>query len=532
MSRAERRATWSVFWLLLAVYTLTFTGLPDVPDAEVEFQTTSALARRGSFALGGTSEAQGIAERRFNVVAVGEGAEARVYSWYGVGQALAALPLYAVGRVLALSAPGVEAAHAATQRYGVARSEYFAHLAVGWRNPLLGAATAALVAFVALRLGVSRRSAWLAGMSYGLCTFAWPQARSTLNDVQATFCLFAAFAFGVHARGRPRALGASALAGLAAGWALLTRVALGLAVAALACAVVLALLRERRRADLAAFVIGLGLCLALFVATNLARFGSPLESGYGAVLASGTFFSYAPQLGLAGLLAAPGKGLVWMAPGLTLALLARRVDRVWLVTTVAVALAVALPVACTQTWHGAYTYGPRYVLPLLPFAWVGVAFALERAVSRAAQLAVAGLFALGTVVAVAAVVVDPMTHQDLAAQGARVAWPDLPGVDERERDDARFVALQWDWRFAAPWAHWRIAAHRLRTGDELFPLDELFCLPSRERITPGEERSRGWNHLAWVDLAGRLGGPPWPGPLLALAFALLGARAVRSAFRS
>ena len=34
-----------VLFLLLGIYTLTFVGLPDNADAEVEFQTTSALGR-------------------------------------------------------------------------------------------------------------------------------------------------------------------------------------------------------------------------------------------------------------------------------------------------------------------------------------------------------------------------------------------------------------------------------------------------------------------------------------------------------
>ena len=73
------------------------------------------------------------------------------------------------------------------------RSEYFAHLVVGWRNSFLTALTALLLVLTSRRLGVQRLYAWIAGLSYGIATFAWPQARSTLSDVQGTFFLFLGF---------------------------------------------------------------------------------------------------------------------------------------------------------------------------------------------------------------------------------------------------------------------------------------------------------------------------------------------------
>ena len=48
----------SVLFLVLAVYVVTAGGLPDNPDGELEFQTTSAFARTGELAIGGTPEAE------------------------------------------------------------------------------------------------------------------------------------------------------------------------------------------------------------------------------------------------------------------------------------------------------------------------------------------------------------------------------------------------------------------------------------------------------------------------------------------
>ena len=190
------------------------------------------------------------------------------------------------------------------------------------------------------------------------------------------------------------------------------------------------------------------------------------------------------------------------------------------------ALASLLPVALTQTWPGAYTYGPRYLLPFLPFAWLAFGFAVEGGGRRLRTVAVA-LSVVGLLVQLPAALVDHMTHQDLAVQAARVEWPEPGGADDREQDEARFLNLQWDWGFAAPWAHWRILRHRVAGLGEEFPVSEIFMMDSDLVVSPGGERERGFSHLAWVDLSRRLGGAGWPAGLLCLL--LVGAGIVMAA---
>ena len=67
ITHGDRLVAGAVCLVLLAIYTATFVGLPDNPDAEVEFQTTSALVRNHSFALGGTPEADAIVSAVFDV---------------------------------------------------------------------------------------------------------------------------------------------------------------------------------------------------------------------------------------------------------------------------------------------------------------------------------------------------------------------------------------------------------------------------------------------------------------------------------
>ena len=530
---ADRTGALAIFALLLALYTLTFCGLPDNPDAEVEFQTARSLFHTHSMALGNTPEAAAIIAANFDI-APGVGPRAgRWYAWFGIGQALTALPFYAVGELFEALFPDVEARHAQTQAYGAARSEYWQHLWVGWRNSLFGAASAAWLVFVARRLGASRRSALLAALLYGTTTFAWPQARSTLSDVQATLCLLVAFERWLAYRGNPcERTSVLACAGAALAATVLTRVALAPAALCVAIAVASSLIARRARPRAwCAFLAPLTLGAALFALTNQLRFGSVFETGYGTALAEGTFFSYPPHLGLAGLLLSPGKGLLWMAPLLLLAPLAwsaarAPAARAWVMLSAAVALAVALPVAFTQTWHGAWTFGPRYLLPLLPFLWPAVALALDRIRAQRSWSLCAGALALaGLATTLPGVLVDHMTHQDLAVQAARIEWPEPGGRDAREEDAARFLLIQWNWSFAAPWAHWRIANQRLRGGDDVYSARTLFGVDSTALLRPEHERELGWRHFAWVDMQQRVKGPAWIGPSAVTLLLLLAALA-------
>ncbi len=533
---ADRAGAFAIFALLVALYTLTFSGLPDNPDAEVEFQTVHSLAQHGSLALSDTPEARAIVAARFDVRPGGPGREQRWYAWFGVGQALVALPFYAAGACLERGFPEVETRHASFVAYGAQRSEYWRHLAVGWRNPLLAAATAALLFFAARRLGAARGSASLAAVLFGTATFAWPQARSTLSDVQGTFFLCLAFERWLRCRrespGRMSALG---IGGAALALAVLTRVALAPAACVIAVAYAASLLQQRAKLrECSAFLVPLIAGGGLFLLANERRFGSVFETGYGTALAGGTFFSSSPLPALAGLLISPGKGLVWMAPLLLLVpvgwrLSRARGERVWPWLAAAAAAAVIAPVVFTQSWHGAWTYGPRYVLPIVPLLWPAVALAFDCARKRRGVfIAALALALLGLATSLPGVLVDHMTHQDLALQGARIEWPDPGGLDERERDDERFLRIQWDWSFAAPWAHWRIAKSRALGAQDEYSPRELFGVESDALIHPQHARELGWNHLAWVDMKARLDGPFWIGPLFAALWLAMGAWAWRT----
>ena len=525
--------------ILLALFTATMVAQPDILDAEVEFQTTSSLARRGTLALGGTPEADAIIERGYNVHRGGPGREDETFSWYGIGQALVGLPFYLAGDALGRIFPEFERANAETTHMGIGRSEYFAHLFVGWRNPLFAALTAFLLVKTCRRIGSRRSHAWLAGLSYGICTFAWPQARSTLSGVQATFFLFLAFHLtlkieSAFERRRPSGWMLAAV-GLALGMAFLTRMLVAPVIVVLYGALVFVLIDGYQRrgtgfrfSDLVWSATPALACFALYLWTNHERFGDPLESGYGDAVQWSDYFNYPLHHGLFRILFAPGQGFLWMAPGVLL--LPFWMRRLWRrgkfrtpLIQILVSLAVLIPVSMTAGWHGAWGYGPRYALPMLPFLWIGLAPALDalEELRFGRVLASVPLF-FGMLVALGGVLVDHTTHTDLAIQAARLEWPDAPGLTEADQEESRFVSIRLDWRFAAPWAHWRILRHRLAGLGEEFPVRQIFLMDHEAVLRPEHEREKGYQHLTWVDFHRRLGGPTWPATLFCVGILFCG----------
>ena len=51
---------------------------------------------------------------------------------------------------------------------------------------------------------------------------------------------------------------------------------------------------------------------------------------------------------------------------------------------------------------------------------------------------------------------------------------------------------------------------------------QIFHIDDDRVLSLSHTRDEGFRHLAWVDLAERLGGPRWPGVLLVLALAIAG----------
>jgi len=554
---ADRLLARSVLLLALALYTATFAGLPEEPTGELAFQSARSMAR-GGLALTETPEL----DRLVSLAEGGDGTlplragcaprAAALYSCQGLAQGAVGVPFYWLGAGLGVAFHELQSRHAAAGTHAAA-SEYFEHLLFGWRNPLLGALTAALVVLAARRLGAERPHAWFAGVTYAGATFAWSQARGALPEVQIAFLLMLALHLILRLRERfERLKGVRRRTvwglGIVLGVAALTHPGALPAVIVLGITARIVLLRGERHlarsrwapvtsaarrgsgaglGGLTAIAGPLLLALVAGVALDHWRFDAwftTYRCSQGSASSSvGRLMEW---------LVSPGSGLLWTAPLILFVPLGlrrnpREADRLFTTVLLVVAACVAASAALTADPAAPWGFGPRPLLPALPFLWVAVGLGLGLAVPGSVRRRFAfTLAALGLLIQVPSALVGEATYQELAPRAARVAWPDdvleSPG-SSADLDAERQERIPWSWRFAAPWVNWRILRHRIAGLGEELEVDEIFRVEGGGTVSCSNPRARGFRHLAWVDFSERLGGPVWPVVLLVLSLAVAGA---------
>jgi hypothetical protein len=317
------------------------------------------------------------------------------YSDKAPGASLLAVPAYAAYRLFLRATGGpppssIAAAGPADPNERILVNTSFRrglYLCNLFTNALAGALLGALF-FLALhrRFGVAARTALAATVALSLGTLVLPYATMFYGHVLASALLFGAFFLLAPEARAGRLFGAGALCGLA----ILTELTTAPAVLLLGAFAVW--IARRRALWLAAGTVPPLLILAIYQA---AAFGGPWRSGYAFVsrpefaegMSQGLMGISWPRPGvLAALLLGRSRGLLYTAPVLLLAfvglfrrcaddLRARRADGP---LAVVIVLFFLLATAGYYMWYGGSAFGPRMVIPALPFLCLGLPFAFRR----------------------------------------------------------------------------------------------------------------------------------------------------------
>jgi hypothetical protein len=373
-----------IFVAALFLYVATAGGSLTSTDAVVTFELTHSLVDYHSIAL--PCNVLGLDANR--------GIDGRYYSQYGIGQSIYNIPFYVAGRV-AERVTGLR----------VAKADSVTKALVAMGSTVAAAGTVATVFLLAWLIVGRIGPSVIAAAVCGIGSLLWPYARFGFNAplaawelIGAVTCLYAGIV-----QNRPRAL---AVAGAIVGAGCLTRhefIPLAIPFIVLLCC----LRRENKDRRLLLFLPGAIAGIALWAIYNTVRFGRPWIVGYSPLYSlSGA--------GYFGLLLSPYGSILLYSPAVILGLiglvaLARRDanGRTAALLLGVPALCLFLYYGALDDWNGGRSYGPRYLVPLLPLLSVPVGYLwMIASPHTCARRAIVATIALSALVQLPGVLVD------------------------------------------------------------------------------------------------------------------------------
>jgi hypothetical protein len=357
-----------VFLLALVVYLAT-TGGSMATDI-MSYEVAKNMAEQASVAMS------------YNVhdMDAHRGADGRYYSPYGIGHPLYGVPFYLAGRLVE-EVTGL----------GVGKPEALRKAFFVLGNAVAGALTVWLTFLFALRLGGSARAAAATALTLAFATLLWPYAKMGFNaPLAALTVLWGTYGAWVGVRDTRAAMLWSA--GVGFGCAALVRHELILATVPAGIFILMETIgkpgdgfmtRVRRlfasagtghesawRAVLRHVVpvaVPVAAAIALTLYYNDTRFGNPWDTGY---LRDGTTAFGSLWTGIVGTLISPGRSLFLFTPVTILSLPALvglwRRDRSTAVLFAGTFAIVTLFYASQLYWDADRSYGPRYLVAVLP----------------------------------------------------------------------------------------------------------------------------------------------------------------------
>ncbi len=481
----------ALFFFLFAVYLLTYTPRINSSDGLAMFATAESIARRGAL---------DIEQIRWMDLQQGTYAlDGLLYSRKGIGVPIGLLPLTWPGLIIPRIGP-------------VSASLLF--------NAVVTALSAVVLIAYLAELGFARRIGLFVALAFGLTTLAWPYAKSLFSDpFSGLLLLVAAYCLLKISRGagKPGSRGEKKiapvppgplapllfypfLAGLFLGWNVATRYAEALFLPVYGLLLLYYLFAVYRLQfttpalhagasvynlkkfilhaprssfiirPIAAFIAPILLIGLALIAFNISRYGNPLNTGY---LPNETFSAIWLD-GIIGQLFSPGRGLLLFSPVLLLSLWGFspffRRFRAEALLALSIILIHLLLYGKWFMWHGGYAWGPRFMIPTLPFWALFLAPVVEHVFPAAGKtrlstgrwalrVAFLALMVMGVVVQVQAVTIDfaPFlnsllnTGLPLFARETFFKWAYSPLISAWNFISMQSLDLAWAWQGQVNW---------------------------------------------------------------------------------
>jgi hypothetical protein len=216
------------------------------------------------------------------------------------------------------------------------------------------------------QMSLSKRRAAALALIYGLCTYQWHYASNGFPQTLAALTIFLTY-FNFLKWKRNQNTNFLRIAGVLFGFCIAVRTT-NILFAPVFCIAVFCAVPEsfsRKLRNVFEFVLSSTPIIFLTAWFNWAKFGNLLTSGYGKMN-----FDTPVYEGLYGLFFSSGKGLVFYAPITLIAMFGLRKSLMKFPMENYLALAIIMVQAVVygkyEVWSGENSYGPRYLIPILP----------------------------------------------------------------------------------------------------------------------------------------------------------------------
>jgi len=348
-----------LFVFFMSIYLLTSGGRIVSSDGNTMFLLTQSIVEKHSISI------------PYGNGYIGH--DGRLYPKAGIGQAILSVPFYVLARAVYHRSG-----------FGELESGYILRFVTSTIEPFAAAVAVVLLLHICLCLGYGTRTSVALSFAFGLSTPIWVYSKEFLTEPLTTALLLGSvLGLLVFKRsGRRRHL---FLSGLCAAVALLTKYAMVLAVVPIIVFFVGSCLpMKHRSSELSRFAVmyrslafgaPLAVCVAVALWYNYSRFGYIFASGYG-VETGRQGFGTPLLVGLYGQLFSSGKSVFLYAPVLVLSwsgfsLFRRRFGAEALLFA-SIFIVNILFYSKFISWAGDGSWGPRYLIPFVPFLLIPV----------------------------------------------------------------------------------------------------------------------------------------------------------------
>jgi hypothetical protein len=323
------------------------------------------------------------------------GRDGKTYSKYGIGQSLIAIPLHLMGDLW-------ESLFIWEEQF--LPEDWYPRLFVSMLNPIALAGIVWLMVSFGRALGYQiHTSRWIA-IAFVFTSMAWPYVKTFYPQPSVALLLLLAV-YAAYQWRKAQEIKWLWWLSLALGLAILFRFSALIIVPVIIIYLVFTSSKQERWRWILPLVIGVGGAGLVTAWYNWQRFGSVFETGYHEVA-----WTNPTVYGLYGLIYSPGKGILFYAPMLILCLvgfiLFARVNKpeLWLILGLWISyLAFYAPY---DFWTGGFNWGPRFLLPVLPLAFLTLGTILEDQTIRGGKFLFTIFFILGLMIQIPAIIVD------------------------------------------------------------------------------------------------------------------------------